>query len=481
VTTPRNGSGPTCSSTGCDSHTGGVDPVSSPNTEDTIGAVARATVDDVELAVGAARRAFDDPTGWSHWALDRRLEAVRRLADELEKRSDLASGLMPDEMGIPVRVARLSGTKRSVALLRYYADIAGSALAEDRTLPATVVRRQPAGVIAAIVPYNGPLTLAMFKVAPALVVGCTVVVEPSPDAPLALYLLADAAEAAGLPPGVINIVTGGQDVGERLVAHPGVDKIAFTGSTRVGRSIAAIAADRLQSVTLKLGGKSAAVLLDDADLDRFVAAVPTISFANAGQNCFCHSRIRALRHPYAEVLDAVASTAAGIRVGDARDDTTVMGPVISAGQRGRIEEYVAAGRAKGARLVTGGGRLPGAERGFFLRPTVFADVAGEMRIAQEEIFGPVICVLPYDDEGDAVRIANDVEYGLAGSVWGVDTDRAERVATRLDVGTVGVNGYLIDYEAPFGGRKLSGLGYELGPQGIDGYPKLQTLCKDPAG
>ena len=459
-----------------------VSEIRSPSTEEIVGSVPVAEAVDVDAAVRGARAAFDDPTGWASWSATERSAALRRLADELAARGADAAGLMVDEMGMPVRLADGARTTRAVDLLRYYADLA---VTMDDDAPggrpgATVVRRQPVGVVAAIVPYNGPLTLTMFKAAPALAVGCTIVVKPSPVAPLALFLLAEAVQAAGLPPGVLSVVTGEGPAGDHLVNHPGVDKVAFTGSTAVGQTIARSAADRLASVTLELGGKSAAVLLEDADLVGFTARLPGLSFSNAGQNCFCHSRILAPRHRYAEVVDAVAATAEAVVVGDPHRPETEMGPLISAAHRDRVEAHIATARDAGARLVTGGGRPAGLSRGFYVEPTVFADVDPSMRIAREEVFGPVVAVIAYDGEQEAIAIANDGDFGLAGSVWSRDRDHAEQVARRLDIGTVGINGYDLDFSAPFGGRRLSGLGYELGPQGLESYVKLQSLYRDSA-
>lgn len=453
--------------------------VISPSSEDVIGYVPQAAPPDIDAAVAAARSAFDQPGGWGEWPVAERAAALYRLAEELEARGDDSAELMVEELGMPIRLATTARTTRSVDLLRYYADLAVSTWHDsERSSSGTVIRWQPVGVVAAIVPYNGPLTLTMFKAAPALAAGCSIVVKPSPAAPLALYLLAEAAERAALPPGVFNIVSGDGAAGEHLVAHPWVDKVAFTGSTAIGRSIAHAAAEQLRPVTLELGGKSAAVLLPDVDLGAFAERIAGLSFTNAGQNCFCHSRILAPRERYDEVVERVRLVAEAVEVGDPHSSTTQMGPLISADHRARVEGYIAAGVAQGARLVTGGARPPDQERGFYMAPTVFADVDNSMTIAQEEIFGPVVAIIPYDTEDDAVRLANDSVFGLAGSVWSEDLEHAERVARRLDVGTVGINNYVVDFAAPFGGRRMSGLGYELGPQGLAAYAKLQSLYRD---
>ncbi|MFE4778318.1 aldehyde dehydrogenase, partial [Streptomyces sp. NPDC056716] len=341
----------------------------------------------------------------------------------------------------------------------------------------TLVRRTPIGVVAGIAPWNFPATLASFKYAPALAAGCTIVLKPSPETVLDSYLLAEAVIEADLPPGTVNIVPGGRETGAHLVAHPDVNKVAFTGSTAAGRSIAETCGRLLRPVTLELGGKSAAIILDDAQLDLAALAEKLFvaTLVNNGQTCFLGTRVLAPRSRYAEVVDLFTTFAASLKIGDALDETTQIGPMATAHHRERVESYIAKGRDEGARLTTGGGRPRGLDRGWFVEPTVFADVDNASAIAQEEIFGPVLSVIPYADVDDAVRIANDSAYGLGGSVWTGDAERGLAVAKRVETGTIGINGYLPDIASPFGGVKASGTGRELGPEALSAYQNIQSV------
>ena len=313
----------------------------------------------------------------------------------------------------------------------------------------------------------------MFKLAPAIAMGCTMVVKPSPETVLDSLLLAEAAQEAGVPAGVLNIVPAGREVGAYLVAHPGVDKVAFTGSTATGRSIAEVCGRLLRPVSLELGGKSAAIVLDDADLSQAGEALFSATLLNNGQTCYLGTRVLAPRSRYEEIVDTFAAIAKGMTVGHALDPATTIGPMVSSRHRDRVEGYIRTALAEGARLVTGGGRPEG--RGWFVQPTVFADVSNDQTIAREEVFGPVLSVIPYDREEDAVRIANDSEYGLGGSIWTSDADHGTDIARRIQTGTIGVNHYLPDPAAPFGGVKGSGLGRELGPEGLVAYQQLQSI------
>jgi geranial dehydrogenase len=330
------------------------------------------------------------------------------------------------------------------------------------------------GVVAAIVPWNYPVVLAMSKIAPALAAGCSVVVKPSPPTLLDSFILADAAEAAGLPPGVLNWVPGGPDVGEYLVSHPRVDKVAFSGSTATGRSIATVCAGLLRPVTLELGGKSAAILLDDVDMDTIMRDLQFITFMNNGQTCVTCSRILAPADRYDEMVDARATRVSSLRVGDPLNPNTDIGPMATAAHRDRVETYIEKGKGE-ARLVTGGGRPKGIDKGWFVEPTVFADMTNDATIAQEEIFGPVLSVIPYDDEADAVRIANDSCYGLGGTVFSADTERAKTIARPVHTGTIGINGYPVAIGSPFGGVKDSGLGREFGSEALNSYLNLKSM------
>jgi betaine-aldehyde dehydrogenase len=336
-------------------------------------------------------------------------------------------------------------------------------------------------VVGAIVPWNVPLFTTMLKLAPAMAAGCTVVLKPAPETPLDAYILAEAAEAAGVPAGVLNIVAAGREVGEHLVTHPGVDKIAFTGSTAAGRAIAALCGQLLRRCTLELGGKSAAVICDDADVDTTIAGLLPASTMNNGQACVAQTRLLVPNSRKAEFTDAIAAAVGALVVGDPADPATQVGPLTSARQRERVEGYIAAGRDQGATVAVGGGRPAGFDRGWYVEPTVFADVDNGMRIAQEEIFGPVLAVIGYDDVDDAVAIANDSEYGLSGSVWSADVERATAIANRMQTGTVSVNGFMIEFCAPFGGFKNSGLGRELGPEGLAHYLEYKTVMYPSGG
>jgi len=344
-----------------------------------------------------------------------------------------------------------------------------------------IVRREPAGVVGAIVPWNVPQFVIMSKLAPALIAGCTIVVKPSPETPLDAFLMAELLDEAGIPKGVVSVIPAGREVGEHLVRHPGVDKIAFTGSTAAGRRIASICGEQLKRVSLELGGKSAAIILDDADLAATVEGLKFASLMNNGQACVAQTRILASRDRYDEVVDAVSGMVGALAVGDPENEATEVGPLVAERQQERVEKYIAVGQEEGAKVAVGGnGRPSGLEKGWYVKPTVFSGVDNSMRIAREEIFGPVLAVFPYDDTDDAVRIANDSEYGLAGSVWTGDIDQGLDIARRVRTGTYGVNQYTMDFIAPFGGYKGSGLGREFGVEGLSHYVELKSIVP-PAG
>jgi aldehyde dehydrogenase (NAD+) len=342
----------------------------------------------------------------------------------------------------------------------------------------SLVVREPFGVVGAITPWNYPLHQIMAKVAPALAAGCTVVLKPSEVAPLNAFLLAEACEAIGLPAGVLNIVTGyGPVVGEAIASHPSVDMVSFTGSLRAGRRVGALAADSIKKVTLELGGKSAFVVLDDAPFEKAIPAGARNAMMNSGQTCSAWTRMVVPRSRYQEALDLAKSAISSLKLGDPLDAASRLGPLISAAQRERVEEYIAKGKQEGARVVLGGGRPAGFARGYYVEPTIFADVTSKMTIAQEEIFGPVLSVLPYDTEEEAVQIANDTIYGLAGGVWSGDPERAMRVARRMRTGQVDVNGGKYNALAPFGGYKMSGIGRELGMFGLEEFFQVKSIAR----
>jgi len=339
------------------------------------------------------------------------------------------------------------------------------------------VRREAVGVVAAIIPWNYPQALAAMKVAPALAAGCTVVLKASPETALDALVFAEAAVDAGLPPGVLNVVAGGPATGAYLVAHPGVDKVAFTGSTATGRVVAEICGRLMRPVTLELGGKSAAIILDDADLDATMRGLRTASFVNNGQTCHLSSRIPAPKSRYDEIVDAVAALAESMAVGDPLNPSTEIGPMVSSRQRERVLGYIGVGKDSGARLVAGGSVPKDQPWGWFVSPTVFADVDNSDRLAREEIFGPVLTISAYDTDDEAIALADDSEFGLAGTVWSTDTDRATSVARAVHTGSIGINDYALDMRAPFGGVKASGLGRELGPEGLEAYRTLKSIYR----
>jgi aldehyde dehydrogenase (NAD+) len=449
------------------------------STEEPVGSVPDGTNADIDAGVRAARAAFEDPSGWSSWSSEDRAQALERLAVALESRAEETARRVSLQNGMPISLALQIEAVFPSVLARYYAGlIRQTPLQEDRAglLGGTIhVLRKPVGVVGAIVPWNYPQTLAMFKLAPLLAAGCTVVMKPSPETVLDSLLLAEAILEAGLPAGVVNIVPAGREVGAYLVEHPHVDKIAFTGSSASGRLIARRCGELLRPVTLELGGKSAAIVLDDADLAGATEALFGATLLNNGQTCVNCTRVLAPRSRYDEVLEVFSALADALVVGDSLDPSTQIGPVASARQRDRVEGYIEKGRAEGGRVVAGGGRPPDQDRGWFVQPTIFADVDNRATIAREEIFGPVLAVIPYDGVDDAVAIANDSEFGLGGSVWSRDVERANEIAKRVQTGSIGINHYMLDPAAPFGGVKASGLGRELGPEGLTAYLQLQSI------
>lgn len=448
-----------------------------PSTEEVIGTVPEGTREDVDAAVAAARQAFDSGA-WSRLSPAERADVMDRFLAAIGKRSAELARTVSIQNGMPAAISEALEAGFGPGVLQYYAGLARQLNPHD-VRPSqmgreTLVERSPMGVAAAIVPWNFPVTLALNKIAPAMAAGCTAVIKPSPGTVLDSYLLAEAAEEAGVPPGVLNWVAADRDAGSHLVSHPGVDKVAFTGSTAAGRKIATACGELLRPVTLELGGKSAAILLDDVDIGAFLQGVPMASMLNNGQACFNASRILAPRGRYDEVVGALAEFTSGMTVGDALDPATHVGPMASEGHRERVLGYMELGK-KEARLVSGGGVPAGHNRGFFVEPTVFADVDNSARIAQEEIFGPVLTVIGYEGDDEAIRIANHSDYGLGGSVWSSDGDRALNVARQVASGTVGVNGYMPSLGAPFGGIKASGLGREFGPEAIGAYQQTKSI------
>ncbi|KQU38430.1 MULTISPECIES: aldehyde dehydrogenase [unclassified Rhodococcus (in: high G+C Gram-positive bacteria)] len=446
-------------------------------TGERLGVAALAGEADIDRAVRAARRALDEGP-WGRTTAAERATVLRAFADALDARAGDTATLVSRENGMILGLSHALNGGAPGALLRMYADIV-EALPLESVRPSqagsTIVRRLPVGVVGAIAPWNFPQALAMFKIAPALAAGCTVVLKPSPETALDSYVFADAALEAGLPAGVLNIVLGDRDAGAALVSHPLVDKIAFTGSTEAGRIIGQECGRLLRRSTLELGGKSAAIVLEDADIDTVLAGLDNASFLNNSQTCTTQSRILVARSRYEEVVEAIGHFADSYVLGDPLDAATTMGPMATSGHRDKVLGYIDIAKNSGARLVAGGDRPAHLDRGWFVQPTVFADVDNGDRLAREEVFGPVMALIPFEDDADAVRMANDSNYGLGGSVWSADEDRALAVARQVRTGTIGLNYYTLDLGAPFGGFKDSGLGRELGPEGINAYLEYQSV------
>src|SRR6516225_9262908 len=449
--------------------------VISPHSEEAIGSVQAAGPDDVDAAVAAARHAFDHGP-WPRMTHADRMAKIEQLAAIYAGHIDEMADLITDEMGSPRSFSRLGQAAAAASLMHLALAVARDfPWAERRqgVLGEVHLRRAPVGVVGAIVPWNVPQFLIMPKLIPALIAGCTVVVKPAPETPLDALWLAEMLEEVDLPEGVVSILPGGRDTGESLVTHRGVDKISVTGSSATGRRIAALCGEQLKRVSLELGGKSAAIVLDDADIGHTVKSLKTAGLMNNGQACVAQTRILVSERRHDEVVDALADMMSGLQVGDPTDEHTDIGPLVAQRQQQRVQGYIQAGLDEGARIVVGGADKP-YDRGWYVRPTLFADATNGMRIAREEIFGPVLTVLKYSDERDAVRIANDSDYGLAGSVWTNDIAHGLEIAEQIRTGTYGINMYTLDTSCPFGGFKQSGIGREFGAEGLSEYVELQS-------
>jgi len=450
--------------------------VISPATEEVFGQAAVGDRSDIDRAVALAREAFDH-SDWPRRPAAERIALVRRLAEEFESGWPVVAATVTAESGTPISVCRTLGGKAAAAI-RAAADVGEAFQFEERrsgyAMPA-LVTHEPVGVVGAITPSNGLAYLIISKLAPALVAGCTVVVKSAIETPFAAYALAEACHAAGFPKGVVSILPGGPDAAIRLVEHPDVDMIAFTGGGATGQSIMAAASSNLKRLSLELGGKAAAIVLDDIELEDLMSHLVPGSTRNTGQACGLLSRIVVSSRRYDEVLNELCARVGGLVMGDPFDEKTALGPLISSAQRDRVENHIAVGVAEGARVALGGGRPAALSRGWYVEPTIFADVDPGMRIAQEEIFGPVVCVLSYEDEEEAIAIANGTPFGLSGSVFTSDLEKGRAVARRLRVGRRNVNSYGMDPGIPFGGLGISGMGREGGIEGLRQYLETSTL------
>lgn len=460
--------------------TGETIEVISPHTEQPIARVVAPAPADIDRAVAAARRAFDEGP-WPRIDPAERIRIVRDLARRYEERVDEIARIVTAEMGAPITFSRSAHARLPGVMMRALADLAETypwqEIRPGYHGTGILVRSRPVGVVAAVTPWNMPMLMVVAKLVPALLAGCTIVLKPSPETPLDAHLMAELLEQSEVPPGVVSILPGDRAIGEYLVTHPGIDKVSFTGSTAAGRQVAAACGAGLTRVGLELGGKSAAVVLDDADPAAVAAGVQVAGLMNSGQACVAQTRILVPRRRAPEFVDALVAMVDGLAVGDPFDEDTRIGPMVSARQRERVRGYIEQGIGEGARVVTGGAGIPaGMDRGWYVRPTLFADVDSTMSIAQEEIFGPVLTVLQYTDIDDAVRLADDTAYGLSGSVWTPDIDRGCAVAGRIRAGTFGINqAYSMDPHAPFGGMKASGIGREFGREGLAEYLETQSI------
>ena len=451
----------------------GVLEVINSTTEEVMGSIPDGTAQDVDLAVTAAREAFE---GWSQTPVPERAEWIGRIAGALGDRGEEIAVLIAQEVGMPLKLAGMIQAGLPTMDFGSMPEIMAE-MQWEQEIGNSLVIREPVGVVGAITPWNYPLHQVAAKVGAALAAGCTVVVKPSEVAPLSAFLLADIIDELALPAGVFNLVTGvGSVVGEAMSSHPGIDMISFTGSTAAGRAVSAAAAGTVKRVALELGGKSPNVILDDADLQAAITDGVAKCFLNSGQTCSALTRMLVPRSRLAEAEQIAAAVAGHFKAGDPFDAESTLGPLVSEIQRERVRGYIRTGIQEGAKVIAGGPDTPeGLDRGFFVQPTVFSEVTSEMTIAQEEIFGPVLSIMPYEDEEDAVRIANDTLYGLAGGVWSADEERTKRVARRIRTGQVEINGGAFNPLAPFGGYKQSGHGRELGPFGLEEFLQVKSL------
>tara|TARA_Y100001968_G_C19427248_1_gene755047 strand:+ start:1205 stop:2623 length:1419 start_codon:yes stop_codon:yes gene_type:complete len=452
---------------------GGSITVINPATEEVFGKVPIGTAEDVDSAVFAAKKAFPE---WSNTTIEERSEILNDISSAIKDRGEELARLITSEVGTPIDYSRMAmvGTPRVVA--RSYSKILQDFEWEEEIRNSLVVK-EPIGVVGMITPWNFPLHQIIGKVAPAIAAGCTMVLKPSKEAPLNAFVLADILHEIGLPRGVFNLVSGhGSEIGEAIAGHPDVDMISFTGSTKAGVRVSELAAASVKRVTLELGGKSANIVLDDADFPRAASSAIHACFGNSGQECSALTRLLIPENSKDEVIEVISRKIGRYTVGDPMDNSNKCGPLVSKRQQDSVSEFISTGKNEGATLVAGGEGMPeGLERGFFVKPTVFADVTPEMTLFREEIFGPVLSITTYSSEEEAIELANDSEYGLSGGVWSGDLDRAMDVAKKLRTGQVSINGGAFNVTAPFGGYKQSGLGREMGIHGLEEFLEIKSI------
>lgn len=454
-----------------DPHGKDVIEVISPHTGQVFARVPHAAPADVDRAVATARKAFDEGP-WPRMTLDERIEVITEIKDAFAVRHEEIARVISSENGTPYTSSVMVQALAAMMVWDSALTVARNFTyeeARDGALGKILVRREPVGVVAAVVPWNVPQFTAAAKLAPALLAGCPVILKTSPETPLDAYILAEIATEAGLPKGVLSIISADREVSEYLVGHPGIDKVSFTGSVGAGKRVMEVAARNLTRVTLELGGKSAAVILPDADAASAVAGIVPFAWMINGQACVAQTRILVPHARYDEFAEAFAAAASALKVGDPLDPETELGPLVAQRQQQRSLDYIRIGQEEGAKILTGGGRPAGLDEGWYVEPTLLGGVDNSMRVAREEIFGPVICLLPYGDESEAVKIANDSEYGLSGSVWTADVEHGIDIARQVRTGTYSVNTFSLDMLGPFGGYKNSGLGREFGPEGYGEY------------
>jgi betaine-aldehyde dehydrogenase len=460
------------------SGTGTID-VINPTTEEVVGRVPDATEADVDKAVALARDAFDNGP-WPRMTPAERAEILTKVSQAIQADMQAFAELITMEMGSPVAWGTMAQVFAPTMILDYYAGLASTFQFDEvrqGLMGEVLVAKEPVGVVGAISPWNVPMFIAAAKLAPAMVAGCTVVFKPAPETPLDAFRLAEVFEQAGLPKGVLSVLPAGREVGEHLVSHPGINKVSFTGSTVAGKKIGAICGGQLKRFSLELGGKSAAVLLDDVNLAEALPMLLPNALMNNGEACIAQTRILAPRDRYQEVVDALVESVSAMKVGDPLDPAVEVGPLVAERQRDRVEGYIKLGQEEGAKVAIGGGRPSNMDKGWFVEPTVFVNVENSMRIAQEEIFGPVLAVIPYDGgDAEATAIANDSSYGLCGSVWTNDPERGLKVARGVRTGTYMLNSPIpIDFSTPFGGYKESGMGREFGPDGLELFLEKKSI------